>query len=68
MTPEVPVPELSLDSVPYILLGELREKCGYAGVRLVDVRSPEEYADDHIPGAIPVPLFSDFERKVVGAQ
>jgi tRNA 2-selenouridine synthase len=33
---------------------------------VVDVRSPKEYLDGHIPGAINVPLFDDRERAVVG--
>ena len=32
----------------------------------VDVRSPEEYAAGHIPGAINIPLFNDRERADVG--
>lgn len=32
----------------------------------VDVRSPKEFAEDHIPGAINVPLFSNEERAIVG--
>ncbi len=36
------------------------------GNSLIDVRSPQEYAAGHIPGAINIPLFSDEERKVVG--
>jgi len=32
----------------------------------VDVRSPCEYAQGHIQGAINIPLFSDLERKEVG--
>lgn len=31
-----------------------------------DVRSPQEYAHAHIPGAINLPLFSDEERALVG--
>lgn len=31
-----------------------------------DVRSPQEYAHAHIPGAINLPLFSDEERAAVG--
>ncbi len=31
-----------------------------------DVRSPSEYGHAHIPGALPLPLFSDEERKEVG--
>lgn len=33
---------------------------------MVDVRTPSEYADHTIPGAINVPLFSDEERKIIG--
>lgn len=34
---------------------------------LIDVRSPAEFADDHIPNAINVPLLDDQERSKVGA-
>jgi len=33
---------------------------------IVDVRSPSEYAEDHIPGAINCPVLSDAERARVG--
>jgi tRNA 2-selenouridine synthase len=33
---------------------------------IIDVRSPSEYADDHIPGAINLPVLSDEERAEVG--
>ncbi len=33
---------------------------------IIDVRSPSEYAQAHIPGAINIPLFSDEERAKVG--
>ena len=33
---------------------------------VVDVRSPAEYAQAHIPGARSIPLFNDEERKTVG--
>lgn len=32
----------------------------------VDVRSPGEFADDHIPGAVNLPIFDNDERKEVG--
>lgn len=32
----------------------------------IDVRSPGEYAEDHIPGAVNVPLLDDEQRKIVG--
>lgn len=33
---------------------------------VIDVRSPSEFADDHIPGAINLPVLSDDERARVG--
>ncbi|HEY0953924.1 MAG TPA: tRNA 2-selenouridine(34) synthase MnmH [Roseateles sp.] len=33
---------------------------------LIDVRSPAEYALDHIPGAINCPVLDDEERRIVG--
>ena len=34
---------------------------------VIDVRSPAEYADDHLPGAINCPVLDDAERARVGA-
>ncbi len=36
------------------------------GALLVDVRTPAEYAESHIPGAVNVPIFSNEERAQVG--
>ena len=33
---------------------------------IIDVRSPAEFADDHIPGAVSAPVFDDEERARVG--
>jgi len=33
---------------------------------VIDLRSPGEFADDHIPGAVNVPLFDDVQRALVG--
>ena len=33
---------------------------------ILDVRSPSEYADDHMPGAINVPVLNDDERAQIG--
>ena len=33
---------------------------------IVDVRTPLEYAEDHIPGAINAPVLSNEERVVIG--
>lgn len=37
-----------------------------AAIPLIDVRTPAEYAQGHIPGALNLPLFSNEERVVVG--
>lgn len=34
---------------------------------IIDVRSPAEFAEDHIPGAINLPVLNDEERQTVGA-
>ena len=33
---------------------------------IIDARSPAEFADDHIPGAVNHPVLSDAERVEVG--
>jgi len=33
---------------------------------VIDVRSPAEFADDHIPGAVNMPVFSNEERAEIG--
>ena len=35
---------------------------------IIDVRSPTEYAEDHIPGAISAPVLDDAERAEVGTR
>src|SRR5215203_7558380 len=37
-----------------------------SGQYIIDVRSPGEYSHACIPGAYPLPLFTDEERKMVG--
>lgn len=39
-----------------------------SGRTVLDVRSPGEYAQGHIPGALSFPLFSDAERAEVGTM
>jgi tRNA 2-selenouridine synthase len=34
--------------------------------RVIDLRSPAEFAEDHLPGARNVPLFDDAERGLIG--
>jgi tRNA 2-selenouridine synthase len=36
------------------------------GVPVIDVRTPDEFALGHIPGAVNVPLFSNAERSAIG--
>ena len=33
---------------------------------VIDVRSPGEFAQDHVPGAINLPVLSDAERAEIG--
>lgn len=33
---------------------------------VIDLRSPAEYAEDHVPGAVNAPLFDDVQRALVG--
>ena len=35
---------------------------------IIDVRSPAEFAEDHIPGAVNLPVLSNEERHIVGTQ
>ena len=36
------------------------------GVTIIDLRSPGEYAEDHLPGAVNLPLFDNAERALIG--
>ena len=36
------------------------------GAHVIDLRSPSEYAEDHLPGAVNHPLFGDAERELIG--
>ncbi len=45
---------------------ELSELWKKAKVALVDVRSPKEFADFHMPNSINIPLFDNEERAIVG--
>jgi tRNA 2-selenouridine synthase len=33
---------------------------------VIDLRTPAEFAIDHVPGAVHLPLFGDFERAIIG--
>lgn len=47
-----------LSTVPFLNQAESR--------LLLDVRSPGEFADGHVPGSVSFPLFTDEERSIVG--
>lgn len=51
-------------AVQKILIGEFLQLAKLHPV--LDVRSPGEYLQAHIPGAYSLPLFTDEERKIVG--
>jgi tRNA 2-selenouridine synthase len=53
MKPEVP-------AIPIARLAESRFDA------VIDARSPSEYAEDHIPGALSAPVLDDAERATVG--
>jgi tRNA 2-selenouridine synthase len=48
--------------VPSVTAAEVME----GGYQVVDVRSPTEYADGHMPGSLNMPLLDDAQRAVVG--
>lgn len=54
--------DLGLAAVPFASIDALRA----VDARVIDLRSPSEFADDHLPGAVNVPLFDDQERALVG--
>jgi len=39
-----------------------------ASLPVIDVRSPSEFHQGHIPGAVNIPLFDDHERAVIGTK
>ncbi len=47
-------------------LASLTELAGLGFDEVIDVRSPAEYAEDHLPGAVNLPVLSDAERVRVG--
>ncbi len=42
------------------------EKLNEADCQFIDVRSPSEFAQETIPGALNLPIFDDEERKIIG--
>jgi tRNA 2-selenouridine synthase len=52
---------------PWIVPGvSIAAVLDHPDARVVDLRSPSEYVQDHLPGARNVPLFDDVERALVG--
>ena len=49
---------------PLVGIDALQSAAGYSCV--IDVRSPSEFADDHVPSAINCPVLDDEERARVG--
>ena len=47
-------------------LTSLRMLAGLPFDTIIDVRSPAEYAEDHVPGAMNLPALSNAERAIVG--
>jgi tRNA 2-selenouridine synthase len=48
----------SIEAVDHVSLGRYD--------MIIDVRSPGEFAEDHVPGAINLPVLDDSERAIVG--
>ena len=51
------------EGVPAIAAAEL---LGERAALVIDLRSPSEFAEDHVPGAHNLPLFDDAQRALVG--
>ncbi|MBV7378733.1 tRNA 2-selenouridine(34) synthase MnmH [Maritimibacter dapengensis] len=49
-----------------VKLAALSDLAGLPFDEIIDVRSPSEFAEDHVPGAISLPVLSDEERARVG--
>lgn len=52
--------------VDRVKFSSLREIAALGFDDIIDVRAPAEYAEDHLPDAISLPVFSDAERAKVG--
>ncbi|MDY6820053.1 MAG: tRNA 2-selenouridine(34) synthase MnmH [Deferribacterota bacterium] len=48
-----------------INIDELIDK-GFNSYTIIDVRSPSEFFEDHLPTAVNIPILNDYERDVVG--
>ena len=59
-------PSLRYDAAMPIKLTSLSDLLDHGFDDVIDVRAPSEYAEDHIPGAISLPVLDDEERARVG--
>lgn len=59
-----PAPRAAALQVPFLGIDQLPSQGERAA--LVDLRAPVEFAEDHAPGAVNVPLFEDDTRAYVG--
>jgi tRNA 2-selenouridine synthase len=50
-----------------LILTSMADMYNLTADTIIDVRSPAEYAEDHLPNAINLPVLSDIERAEVGA-
>jgi tRNA 2-selenouridine synthase SelU len=55
-----------LDHASGVPAVEAAELLGATRALVIDLRSPSEFAEDHVPGAFNVPLFDDAQRAIVG--
>ena len=51
------------EAIPSVSVAQV---LGDEGAVVIDLRSPKEFAEDHLPGANNVPLFDDLERELIG--
>jgi len=49
-----------------VTLTSLTDLAGFGFDDIIDARAPAEYAEDHLPGAISLPVLSDAQRAEVG--
>lgn len=54
----------SIQSVPEIISNYRHEQI----TDIIDVRTPDEFHEDHIPGAVNLPVLSNEERVIVGTE
>ena len=59
-------PRAGIDSAMPIAFTSLSDLLSHGYDTVIDVRSPAEFAEDHIPGAINLPALSNAERAEVG--